>query len=400
MELSIREKIEVYSQLLSCSTDIYYWMCDPSLQVLYSTCPNSSMVFSLLSISDCHNYLEDYIHQNSTQTLILSDSLGISWIACFELEKDVIARIHLIGPTFHSEITSRQIETSLANKQYPQELTREFIRQIHLFPVTPLTTWLQYGQMLHYCVWGEKLEISDFYHQNSDHSTLQHTSVSDNARKDISYLAEQNAMRMIEEGCMDYKTTYGHLTIGAPAHMTFEDGKISSISLITLATRAAIRGGLDVETAFYVGEYYIDNIKKISNLSDLMQLTTTMFEDFIQRVHKVKLQSGISSVTQQLCNHIELHLGEKLSLSQLADEYGYAKPYLAQKFKREMGITFTDYVKQKKIERARQLLGSTNQSISDISDSLGYCNPSYFIETFRKTTGKTPLEFRSQGGIS
>ena len=66
----------------------------------------------------------------------------------------------------------------------------------------------------------------------------------------------------------------------------------------------------------------------------------------------------------------------------------------SQKFKKETGRNITQYIKERKIERAKMLLISSKQSIQEISDSLGFCNHSYFSETFRQVTGMTPGEFR------
>ncbi len=169
------------------------------------------------------------------------------------------------------------------------------------------------------------------------------------------------------------------------------------IAFITLVTRAAIRGGLDPQTAYGVGEIYLVNVESASSIAELAQLHGTMFDDFIQRVHKVRSSGHISSAVQTCCSYIDLHLDEKITMQTLSAQVDYDDYYLAQKFKKEIGMTVSQYVRQKRVERAKLLLRSSNQSIAAIADSLGFCNSSHFSDAFRSLTGMPPVEFREKG---
>jgi YesN/AraC family two-component response regulator len=165
--------------------------------------------------------------------------------------------------------------------------------------------------------------------------------------------------------------------------------------LITLATRAGIRGGIDSDSAYFIGNFYISRVEDALTLSELMQITSTMYEDFINRVHKVKTQSDVSPAIQACCNFIETHLSEKLTLKSIASKVNYSEYYMAQKFKKEIGLPVTEYIKRKRIENAKTMLRSTNKSVVEIADELGYCNASYFTEAFKSVENITPSEFRA-----
>jgi len=173
--------------------------------------------------------------------------------------------------------------------------------------------------------------------------------------------------------------------------------KNAIISFITLATRAAIRGGLDPETAYYVGNSYIESVEKTSALPELARLNQMMYEDFIRRVHKVRESSGISPEIMAACNYIERHITEKISVDTLAENAGYSKVYFSQKFRKEMGVSIGVYLKQQKVQRAKLLLQSTNLSIQEIGLQLGFCNNSYFAEAFKSVTGMSPGAYRENG---
>ncbi|MEG1381226.1 MAG: helix-turn-helix transcriptional regulator, partial [Ruthenibacterium sp.] len=63
-------------------------------------------------------------------------------------------------------------------------------------------------------------------------------------------------------------------------------------------------------------------------------------------------------------------------------------------FKSETGITFIDYVIDKKLELSRKLLLTTDKKVEDISTEAGYSTSQYFISRFKRTYGFTPKEYR------
>ncbi|SHN00043.1 response regulator [Gracilibacillus kekensis] len=96
------------------------------------------------------------------------------------------------------------------------------------------------------------------------------------------------------------------------------------------------------------------------------------------------------------CYYVSHNLEKKLSLDEVADYLYLNASYFSRLFKKEMQITFVEYVKQRKVERAKELLEITNDSVGSICEQLGYDNQSYFIKVFKKIVGYTPLEYRGK----
>jgi AraC-like DNA-binding protein len=61
-----------------------------------------------------------------------------------------------------------------------------------------------------------------------------------------------------------------------------------------------------------------------------------------------------------------------------------------------MGLSFTDYVLEKRIEEAKRLLDHSTYSLADITGILNFSSKSYFINCFKKTVGQTPTEYRNK----
>ena len=85
---------------------------------------------------------------------------------------------------------------------------------------------------------------------------------------------------------------------------------------------------------------------------------------------------------------------------QLADMVYLAPSYLSSLFKKETGQNLSKYIKQYRMEKAKELLTGTNMKIVNISEQVGYPNVSYFVQSFREYFGISPQKFRDQGELS
>lgn len=97
----------------------------------------------------------------------------------------------------------------------------------------------------------------------------------------------------------------------------------------------------------------------------------------------------------QLKDYIEAHLHESLTLEVLAKMVHFNKTYFVQRFKNLWGVPPMKYVSNLRCQKAKHLLLDTDLSVSDIAAMTGFQSPHYFSAVFRKYTGQSPNEFRS-----
>ncbi len=95
-----------------------------------------------------------------------------------------------------------------------------------------------------------------------------------------------------------------------------------------------------------------------------------------------------------LQKYINSHYAEALSVSFACEYVKLDYHYFSRLFKQQTGKNFIDYLNSVRILNAQQLLTSSNQSISFISQSVGFQNPSYFNRVFKAVCGVTPKEYR------
>lgn len=81
-------------------------------------------------------------------------------------------------------------------------------------------------------------------------------------------------------------------------------------------------------------------------------------------------------------------------LQKTADEFSMSPSNLSHQFKSAQGVTFAEYVKGLRLEKAKRLLSHTGMPVSEIVRDVGYTNASSFVRTFRESTAMTPTQFR------
>lgn len=94
--------------------------------------------------------------------------------------------------------------------------------------------------------------------------------------------------------------------------------------------------------------------------------------------------------------YIDEHYTESLTLDHLAQYANLNKYYLVHVFNREMGCSPISYLIDRRITESKRLLSSSNTPIHQISAQMGFSSPSYFSQSFRRSTGFSPAEYRRQ----
>lgn len=105
----------------------------------------------------------------------------------------------------------------------------------------------------------------------------------------------------------------------------------------------------------------------------------------------IKHQKMMMTVMQYLA----IHYNEDLSVEKVADTVGKTPNYFSHLFKKEMGISFSEYLNKLRIKEAKRLLAETDRLAYEISESVGYNDYKHFALVFKKMTGVSPLDFRN-----
>lgn len=97
---------------------------------------------------------------------------------------------------------------------------------------------------------------------------------------------------------------------------------------------------------------------------------------------------------KEMLKFIHLHFGEEISTSQIAGSASVSNSECLRCFNNVIGITPIQYLKQYRIQKAAEMLHSTDMKIADIAQKCGFQEMSYFSKTFRQIKGIPPSQFR------
>lgn len=101
-----------------------------------------------------------------------------------------------------------------------------------------------------------------------------------------------------------------------------------------------------------------------------------------------------SSVIDRIKRYMQLHVDSDYTLINVAEHMQMSPAYLSRYFKEKTHETFMEYDKKIKMERACELVTSTNMKTYEIADLLGYKSVQHFSRIFKEYTGVSPIEYR------
>ena len=394
----LEERISLFSDMVLCYHDLYIWEYDENLMLLRSNCPHAILISRL--IDDEHrNLLREYVSTDD-KPIIMSDAMGIYWVAVPCTLESQELRIFIMGPFSVTDLSERLTEPALKGLNIPRDMREQLAAFVSTIPVISLNRVFEYAIMLYYCITEERIMVSDLHYQESEPEP-QKKGISSPKSSDAhgTYALEQEMVRMVREGNLDLQKHLSRMAISGNLGKLSDDSerqmKNAGLVCLVLFSRAAIEGGVSPEIALTLTDYYFQSVETCKNLQELQVIARTMQDDFVMRVHKMR-SSKLSRPVQECCDYIDLHAEEELTLKQMASHLGYSEYYLSHKFRQETGNSFKQYVTKRRLAKALDLLRNNAMSVKDISEHLHFCSQSYFAEQFRAVYGVSPSEWRSQ----
>ncbi|WP_426452478.1 helix-turn-helix domain-containing protein [Paenibacillus sp. S-38] len=132
-------------------------------------------------------------------------------------------------------------------------------------------------------------------------------------------------------------------------------------------------------------------------LEELERELRGILASLAQSMAELRADKGSFRLVQDMKVYLEEHYANPdLSLQHLGDTFGVHVKTVSRLFKEELGINFTEQLSKIRVERAKELLSSTGESVQDITGRVGYLHPNTFIRSFKKLTGLTPGDYRRQ----
>lgn len=163
-----------------------------------------------------------------------------------------------------------------------------------------------------------------------------------------------------------------------------------------MITRYCVMNGLELEKAYSLSDFYIRKMDKLASICEIVSLHNTMCHDFCHKMNLLQ-KSRILSKPIVLCmDYIYSHLHTRITMKQLADHTQLSESYLSKLFCKEIGMPVSRYITLRKLEKAKNMLSSSDASLADIANYLAFSSQSHFIHVFQKYEGITPHKYRNK----
>ena len=107
-------------------------------------------------------------------------------------------------------------------------------------------------------------------------------------------------------------------------------------------------------------------------------------------VVKVQENPYVKEMKQIITDDISRHI----TVEEIANRIHLYPTYCSELFRRETGMTISEYAVQERVEAAKELLGDSSLTIRDVAEQTGFCDRFYFSRIFRQKAGQSPTEYR------
>ena len=312
----------------------------------------------------------------------------------------------IIGPTRQTNENSQELRELAFKANVDNDDVDDFINSMKSIVRMPIESILQILCTINYVLNNEKKSLKDI----TIHDALQDKLISKQNNEMIettsdfnihnSYDQEQAIMSIVSKGDVAALKSWLEfapaISEGTLAKEQLRQHKNIFILSATLVSRAAIRGGMDVNDAFSISDFYIQRCELLYSLNDITNLQYRMILDYTERVSRLRINQNNSKLLIDVANYIYHHISEPIKTEDIANSLYLSRPYLSKKFKEETNENIAEYIIEEKINEAKRLLRYSNKTLTQISSYLGFSSPSHFSRVFKKHTNLSPSEYKNK----
>ena len=135
--------------------------------------------------------------------------------------------------------------------------------------------------------------------------------------------------------------------------------------------------------------------------SDLLRIYAILGQKFFSGIYSQKRRENPvmdRQVISSAINYIDSHYREEITLEDVADFVGFSRFYFSRSFKQQTGYSFRDYVTQRRVQIAMELLINTSKPMSQVAQESGFGSVATFNRVFRDSKNCTPTQYRAVYG--
>ncbi|WP_291649459.1 AraC family transcriptional regulator [Clostridium sp.] len=361
---------------------------------------NRNILFPKFFLTNFNSPFFDYLYEKDNYNLhIINNSILL--LASFHLNISNKSYVVFIGPSILLDSFSNMeiaIENnildfnSLSDKISKEtiESFKDFSKLVYfIFHKTPLKDeeiFIKYIKQTNSNITSKHLLENNLYKRRSEESTRD------------SYQFELKYIEYVKSGKKD-KIDWLFKKLSETYKVNLSDNPLQNYNLkfsaiVALLTRISISEGVSLDTAFSLSDSLIQGLKNIPDAPKCIDYTKYATYEFMDVIKNNRNVRTYSLSIKQIISYIDTHIYDKITLNDLSQTTGKSISYISFKFKKEVNKSISNYILNKKIEEAQQLLLFTDYSYKEISYLLNFTSQSHFIDRFKRIIGQTPKEFK------
>lgn len=175
---------------------------------------------------------------------------------------------------------------------------------------------------------------------------------------------------------------------------TIGDVSITATHIVDQVVEVLISLGIDISSHPEVNLFYY-SLKKCQSVGDIQILLQNTVQYGAQCVEALNSKQSGKNI-EKMKEYINSHLGEDISLQDLADLCQVSPSYISRLFKRHLNIGFVDYLNSLRIARAKKLLEETQMTVEQVGFQSGFNNVRSFMRLFKQYENVSPGQYRNR----
>lgn len=184
--------------------------------------------------------------------------------------------------------------------------------------------------------------------------------------------------------------------VGRLSRSEIRQAKNIAVCVITLASRAAIEGGLLPEEAFSMADGFIQKIEEMENIVKIDAAMRQAEYEFADEVNRIHGEREKNELVERAKNYIFQNLHGEIRIGEIGCRIGVSTAYLSDLFHRVEGVTIQQYIRREKVRLAENLLRYSEYPVKDIANYLSFSSQSHLGRVFKEITGMTPARYREK----
>ena len=278
---------------------------------------------------------------------------------------------------------------------------QDFLSSMKVIVNMPLESILQILCTIHYVITGEKIGLNDLSIIDSSQDEISKELVNaqtaynfddipdDSENVHNTYKIEQQLLDMVRRGdtmrLQEWISNAPAIRPGKIASDMLRQMRNTFIVSATLVSRAAIRGGMDLNDALHLSDAYIQKCERLNTFEQIINLQYHMVTRYTRAVEELRYNRNQTELVKNVASYIRHHLSDAIKTEDIANSLFMSRSHLSTRFKREAGMSLTEYIHYIKISEAKHLLAHTDKTLAIISNYLGYSSQSHFTRIFKKS---------------